>query len=149
MNKPLMSLALILLLGACTPTPTPVPILPSPISNIPVAASATPVLQNSVPTVSVRPSETPIPSDQSAGTLQLQILSPQDEAVVNTPQVDVIGSAPVGAVVTVNDEILIVGADGRFQTTLSLEEGPNLIEIVASDENGNERSLMLTITYES
>jgi hypothetical protein len=41
-----------------------------------------------------------------------------------------------------------VGADGQFKTTLPLEEGPNLIEIIASDESGNEASALLTITYE-
>ena len=68
--------------------------------------------------------------------------------MVNTPQVDVIGSAPAGAVISINDDILIVGADGQFKTTVALDEGPNLIEVVASDDNGNETSFILTITYE-
>lgn len=80
--------------------------------------------------------------------LWLQILSPLDEAVVDTPQVDVIGSAPVGAVISVNDEILIVDSDLQFTLPVTLEEGPNLIEIIASDENGNELSVLLTVTYE-
>ena len=80
--------------------------------------------------------------------LWLQILSPLDEAVVNTSQVDVTGSAPAGTVVTINDEILIVGSDQQFRTTVSLDDGPNLIEIVASDESGNEMSVLLTIRYE-
>jgi len=81
-------------------------------------------------------------------SLWLQVLSPQDEAVINLPQVDVIGSAPADTVVSVNDEILIVGDDQQFKATVSLDEGPNLIEILASDENGNEMSLLLTVTYE-
>jgi len=31
---------------------------------------------------------------------------------------------------------------------VSLEEGPNLIEIVMSDLDGNEVSIMLTVTFE-
>ena len=85
---------------------------------------------------------------EPSGTIWLQVLSPQDEAVVNTSQVDVIGAAPARSVVSVNDEILIIGDDQQFKTTLSLDEGPNLIEILASDENGNETSLLLTVTYE-
>ena len=85
---------------------------------------------------------------EPSGTIWLQVLSPQDEAVVNTSQVDVIGAAPAGSVVSVNDEILIIGDDQQFKTTLSLDEGPNLIEILASDENGNETSLLLTVTFE-
>jgi hypothetical protein len=80
--------------------------------------------------------------------LWLQILSPSDEAVVDAPQVDVSGSAPAGTVISINDDILIVGADLQFKSTVSLEEGPNLIEIIASDENGNETSALLTVTYE-
>jgi len=85
---------------------------------------------------------------EPSGTIWLQVLSPQDEAVVNTSQVDVIGAAPPGSVVSVNDDIFLVGDDQQFKTTLSLDEGPNLIEILASDENGNETSLLLTVTYE-
>jgi hypothetical protein len=148
MNKQLLILALMLVTAACTPTPTTVPKLPSPALSIVATASATPVPQQIIPATPVQPTETALPATESAGTLLLQVLSPQDEAVVNTQQVDVIGSAPAGAVVTVNDEILIMSTEGQFKTTVALEEGPNLIEILASDENGNEASLLLTVTYE-
>jgi hypothetical protein len=49
--------------------------------------------------------------------------------------------------VTVNDDIIVVGADGRFQSTVQLAEGPNVIEILASDLEGNEASLEITVTY--
>ena len=78
----------------------------------------------------------------------LYYLSPLDEDVVTTPQVDVTGSAPAGTVISINDQILTVGIDGQFKTTVTLDEGPNLIEVVASDENGNEMTVLLTVTYE-
>jgi len=84
----------------------------------------------------------------TSGSLWLQVLSPLDEAVINTLQVEVTGSASAGAVISIDEEILIVGVDQQFKTTISLDEGPNLIEIIASDENGNEMSVLLTITYE-
>jgi hypothetical protein len=96
----------------------------------------------------IPPTPTVLSAPVTSGSLGLQVLSPQDEAVINTPQVDVIGLAPAGTVVSINDEILIVGDDQQFKTTVSLDEGPNLIEILASDENGNEMSLLLTVTYE-
>ena len=148
MNKQLLILALMLVTEACTPTPTVVPKLPSLAVSIVATASATPMPQQTIPATPVPPTETALPATEAAGTLWLQVLSPQDEAVVNTPQVEVIGLAPAGTVVTVNDEILIVGPEGQFKTILALEEGPNLIEILASDENGNETSLLLTVTYE-
>jgi hypothetical protein len=58
------------------------------------------------------------------------------------------GSAPAGTVISVNDLILIVGIDGQFTATVPLEEGLNLIEVVASNEKGNELSALLTVTYE-
>ena len=98
-----------------------------------------------MPTPSLLPTQTSAP--ETSG-LWLQILAPLDETVVDTPQIDVIGSAPAGAVISVNEEILIVGTNQQFTIPVSLEEGPNLIEIVASDENGNETSALLTVTYE-
>jgi len=134
MNKQMLILGLILVTAACTPTSTAVPGLPSP-----AATRAAPPVQ---------PDATALAATEAAGAPWLQVLSPQDEAVVTSQQVEVIGSAPPGSVVTVNDEILIANSEAQFKTRLALEEGPNLIEILASDENGNETSLLLTITYE-
>ena len=50
--------------------------------------------------------------------------------------------------VTVNDDILIVGADGTFQSTVALQEGPNLIAVVASNASGSEADVQITVTYE-
>jgi hypothetical protein len=36
----------------------------------------------------------------------------------------------------------------RMGNSKSLDEGPNLIEIMASDNNGNETSLILAVIYE-
>ena len=149
MKKQLVAILLVLGLGACTPTPTAAPALPVPTSSIPTTVtSATAESQNVAPIMPVQPTETIVPATEAAGTLTLQVLAPQDDAVVNVPQLDVIGLAPAGTVVSVNDDILIVGADGQFKSTLSLDEGPNLVEIVASDESGNEASQILTVTYE-
>jgi len=78
----------------------------------------------------------------------LQILSPRDGDLVNSPQVTVVGTTSPDSVVTVNDDIIVVGADGRFESTISLEQGPNVIEIVASDLEGNEATLELSINYQ-
>jgi hypothetical protein len=62
--------------------------------------------------------------------------------------VTVEGDAPPETVVTVTDDILVVGADGKFESDVALEEGPNVIEIVASDLEGNEVTFIVTVTYE-
>jgi hypothetical protein len=142
MKSQLIASALVLLFTSCGPTPTVVPPSPTLNTNNPTTLPATAVPQEIIPAT-----PTALSANTSAG-LWLQVLAPLDEAVVNALQVDVIGAAPVGTVISVNDEILIVGADQQFRTTVLLEEGPNLIEILASDENGNEASALLTITYE-
>jgi hypothetical protein len=86
--------------------------------------------------------------ESTTGNVGLQVTSPQDGDTVTTSQVDVIGLAPAGSVVSVNDDILVVGEGQQFKSTISLDEGPNLIEVVASDDNGNETSVILTVTYE-
>ena len=131
----------LVLLAACGPTPTVPPTVALSSNESLPAATSQPV----TPTVMVMPTVADVPA---ASELWLQILSPPDEAVLNTPQVDVTGSAPAGAVISVAEQILIVDSDQQFTTTVPLEEGPNLIEIVASDENGNEMSVLLTVTYE-
>ena len=142
MMKKLAGVILLVLIVACGPTPTTAPLTNPTLFNV---LPATDVPQT-VPTAIMQPTLAGAPAD-TAG-FWLQVLSPLDEAIVNTPQVDVNGFVPAGAVVSINEEILIVGIDQQFKTIVSLDEGPNLVEIIASDENGNEISVLLTITYE-
>lgn len=85
---------------------------------------------------------------QTSGSLTVKILEPQDGVAVSTNVVTVKGEAPPETVVTVNDDILLVEADGKFESDVALEEGPNVIEIVASDLEGNEVTFIVTVTYE-
>jgi len=82
------------------------------------------------------------------GKPQVIILSPPEDAVVNAPQVEIIGQTTSDAVLTFNDEIVIAGPDGAFMVTVPLDEGPNLVQMVASDAEGNETTFELTVTYE-
>lgn len=94
------------------------------------------------------PGVTPPTAGKKTGTGTLEILSPLDGATVNTAQIEVRGVAAPGAVVTVNDEILIADADGRFSVIIPLETGLNLIEVIASDALDNEAVIELTVIYE-
>ena len=78
----------------------------------------------------------------------LQVLLPQDGSLIEIEQCQVIGTTSPGAVVTVNDEILIAGSDGAWQTSVALDEGVNLIEVVASNSSGSEAFVELTVTYQ-
>ncbi len=50
------------------------------------------------------------------------------------------------AVVSVNSEITIADTQGTFVITITLAEGPNIVEVIASDEEGNEARTSLTVT---
>src|SRR5215208_2434953 len=148
MNKALCIATLFVLLVACTPISTSISSSPIPNLGAQDTDSASPVPQHAPPTASVETTPASDATPQPAASLSLQVTSPLDEAVVNTAQIDVIGSAPAGTVVSVNDEIILVVDDQQFKTTVALDEGLNQIEVVASDVDGNESSLLLTITYE-
>lgn len=82
---------------------------------------------------------------QSSGGLTVQVFSAA-EVQVNDLQYLVIGKAPAGTVITVNDEILVVDSSQSFSSTVALEEGPNLVEIVASSPSGAEVNFLLVVT---
>ena len=84
----------------------------------------------------------------SSGPLVVTLTSPADETVVSAPQVDVAGQAPAETVISIGDSITVVDASGQFSIPVPLEEGPNSLEIVASDPDGNQVTVTLTVTYD-
>jgi hypothetical protein len=92
------------------------------------------------------PPETPA-LEKSTGALTARIFS-AEEATVNHGQYTVQGQANQEVVVTVNDLIFTSPAEAVFSLPVELEEGPNLVEIVISDLEGNEVSFSLIITYQ-
>jgi bacillopeptidase F len=75
------------------------------------------------------------------------VLSPDDDSVVSTPEIPVSGMTVPDSYLTVNGIPIVVEGDGSFTTTVVLEEGPNLIEVIASDGGGDEQSAVLAIIY--
>jgi hypothetical protein len=92
-------------------------------------------------------SPTPVPAVLHQGPLTLTIYSPQDQATVSNSKVDLRGNVSEDAVLTVNDDIYVL-KPGEFTQSVSLSEGLNAIQIVASDLSGNEIDTILTITYQ-
>lgn len=74
--------------------------------------------------------------------------SPAEDIEVDSPTLTVAGSTIPGAVVSVNDDLARVGPDGKFSVQIQLEEGPNDVEVVASDRQGNEQSVIRSVIYE-
>lgn len=131
--------------GGATPTPdsSPLPTV-SAVSNQP---SEPPVEAGSVTeTPAQLPSSAPTPTDSTL--TEFNILWPEDDTVVNEPEVEVVGEGEPETVVTLGDEIVVIDETGMFSVTLPLNEGLNEIEIVASDLEGNEVSFTLEVTYD-
>ena len=69
------------------------------------------------------------------------------ESIVHTDTISLSGLTRPDAVVSVNGVIVDVGSTGEFTAVVTLDPAPNLIEIVASDFQGNKVSAVLTIIY--
>ena len=98
------------------------------------------------PTTTPSTSPTPIPT-----ALFLTVTQPLDGEQVTTSSILVGGTTNPGAVVSVlvNDDVMIadVEQNGSFSVTVTLEEGPNFIEVIASDQQGNEKSSTIAVIY--
>ena len=84
-------------------------------------------------------------------SLSLEGSQPSDGAEISTSPITVSGITIREAVVSVsvNDDLEIadVDQDGNFSVVVNLEEGPNLIEVVASDAYGNSKTSSIVINY--
>jgi hypothetical protein len=50
-----------------------------------------------------------------------------------------------GATVTVNDAVSTADDNGNFSVTISLEQGPNAIDIIATDDNGQQGEVLILV----
>lgn len=93
------------------------------------------------------PTPTPLSSDF------LIVDSPKDEEVVNNRTLTISGKTVAGAVIIVStegsDQVVKPSNNGDFTLTHTLEEGVNLVKITAIFTEGNEESVIKTVTYSS
>ncbi len=164
----LTALWLSALVSACArATPALPPVLEQPIvpsSPVPTAEAYTPTAASTAtlsaakpatvkpstaakPTATMTRAATAAPKTSPAA-LKLLVTSPVDESVVNVASITVTGQTIPGAVVSVNGDLIDVDATGKFRIPVNLEEGPNVMEIVASDDRGSELSTVVRIIYE-
>jgi hypothetical protein len=98
--------------------------------------------------------ETPTPTpvvtsepEQATSDFFLDVTGPQNESVVATSTTTVRGRTVADAALTINGEVVPVGPTGEFTKSLLVQEGPNFIEVIASNIRGDEASVMLSIIY--
>lgn len=75
------------------------------------------------------------PKDSAAA--QLTLLLPREGETLSELEVPIRGETLPGNKITVNDEPVLVHADGRFATLVPLEPGRNTVVIESEDELGN------------
>ena len=82
-----------------------------------------------------------------AGTfnLSLEFEGLDENRVIRSETALLRGITSVGAIVSVNGVILEVQYDGTFELTLILDEGPNIVDVVASDLDGSQVNSSLVI----
>ena len=86
--------------------------------------------------------------EPEVSTVSLTVTEPLDETTVYTADLVVKGQTEADAVVSVEGVTIEVDEDGKFSTIVTLEEGPNLIEVEASNFEGDEGSIVLTVIYD-
>ncbi len=132
--------------ATAAPTPTAEPRPTATATAVPTA-TPTPV-PTATPTPTPAPTATPTPTP-APDEFVLHIVEPVEaETLTANPTLLVSGRTRVDAVVTVNDTFVDPDIDGLFSAEIPLDEGPNIIEVVASIATGEELSTVLVVVYE-
>ncbi|GEM_PF-936860 len=158
--------ALLIASTACNqPTPTPSPVPPTVSKPTAVPATQSPAPATPKPTTPAPPSATTSPAPKPTGAtavpppvtpaatqppaqgVSLKITEPADETVVNVTPIRVSGTTDIDATVSVNGSIVEVADDGSFTSIVDLADGPNVIEVVASNPAGSQAGKTITVIY--
>lgn len=79
--------------------------------------------------------------------LSLSISTPINQAKVNSSRLTIIGKTAPRAEVFVNDGETIADSAGNFRISIVLDEGDNIIAVMANDALGNSAEQDLIVTY--
>lgn len=91
------------------------------------------------------------PTPTTSPSIFLTLDRPKDEEVVNNKVLVVSGKTASNAAVVVitdsSDEVITPSATGTFSTTINLDEGQNMLEIISIAPNGESIAIKKTVTY--
>ena len=77
----------------------------------------------------------------------LLITEPESESVVDSPQLPLSGRTGPNAIVSINGRSVPVDRFGYFSTTMLLVQGPNIIDVVATNDDGETHSQVVAVIY--
>ena len=147
-------LAAALFAAACSGGSKQAPVEPAQPAPAPPPVSA-PVAKPVPPPAVVEPQQPAVAAVEPAApersalpeSLFLEILEPADETVVTDSTLVVVGRTTPDAVVSVAEQTVDVNAEGDFVALVTLDAGPNVIEIAASDLSGTQETFLLAVIY--
>ena len=84
---------------------------------------------------------------QASGAFFLLVTEPEDQSIVAASRQPVSGRTAPDAIVSVNGVGVEVDEAGAFSTTVTLEQGPNLIEVVGTSPDGRVLSAVLAVIF--
>lgn len=91
------------------------------------------------------PTPTPLP------TIFLTIDKPRDEEVVDVKTISIAGTTTADATIVIStntdDQTVSPAKNGSFSTTVILQNGANRITVTAIAPNGEETSIVRTVSY--
>lgn len=106
---------------------------------------------SSLPTTS--PNSDAGTSNQLANTtdpgMSLTVTQPSTNQTVTTGSVVVSGKSTPNADISVNEKDIKADAQGNFSTSVSLDEGENVITVVAVNEFGKTAERDINVTYQT
>lgn len=79
----------------------------------------------------------------------LIVTEPEDQSFVVHPTIPLVGRTTAGTMVTVNGVAVPVDISGVFSTTITLDPGPNLIEVQGTSAEGEELNALVAVIYRS
>ena len=133
------------------PTVTPTPTVPPPTPTSTLPPPPTPTL---TPTPAPTSTPTPVPTrtptpNPRAAALKLEVTVPAGDRTVDTDTITVAGLTSPDATVSVNGQLVTPGVAGRFsiELTITPEENPLVIEVIATSVAGEEKSVIRTVIY--
>ena len=77
----------------------------------------------------------------------LLVTEPEDQSIVSAEVVRLSGRTGPDAIASVNGVSVSVDELGFFSTTVTLEPGPNIIDVVATDSDGRVLSKVIAVIY--
>jgi hypothetical protein len=91
---------------------------------------------------------TPKPKQQ---TIFLNLNQPNDESVTDNKTVTVSGKtipqATIAIITASDQQIVQPSSQGNFSSTVTIDDGENIIEVKAISPNGESKTIQKTITY--